>query len=76
MSTQQKEILSYLDREDNVGEGEVIGREGFAERDVKKLAAQLEKAISVNENRRAKFDDPAKYEAPLYPSLLRRLFEI
>jgi len=61
MSEQQREILSYLDREDNAGEGEVIGREGFGERDVKKLAAQLDKAISVNESRRAKFEDPAKY---------------
>lgn len=60
MSEQQSEILSYLDREDNAGEGEVIGREGFGERDVKKLAAQLDKAISVNESRRAKFEDPAK----------------
>ena len=60
MSTQQREILSYLDREDNAGDWEVIGREGFGERDVKRLAAQLEKAITVNENRRAKFDDPAK----------------
>lgn len=60
MSVQQREILSYLDREDNAGEGEVIGREGFGERDVKKLAAQLEKAISANESRRAKFDDPTK----------------
>ena len=62
MSEQQREILSYLDREDNPGgDGEVIGREGFGERDVKKLAAQLEKAITVNESRRAKYEDPAKY---------------
>jgi hypothetical protein len=65
MSEQQREILSYLDREDNPGgDGEVIGREGFGERDVKKLAAQLEKAITVNESRRAKYEDPAKYVSP------------
>ena len=61
MSSTQQEILSYFDREDNTAEGEVIGREGFGERDVKKLAAGLEKAISTNESRRAKFDDPKKY---------------
>ena len=61
VSSSQQEILSYFDREDNTAEGEVIGREGFGERDVKKLAAGLEKAISINESRRAKFDDPTKY---------------
>ena len=61
VSTTQQEILSYFDREDNPAEGEVIGREGFGERDIKKLAAGLEKAISINESRRAKFDDPKKY---------------
>jgi beta-catenin-like protein 1 len=61
VSTQQLEILSYFDREDNTAEGEVIGREGFGERDVKKLAAGLERAVNINESRRAKFsDDPTK----------------
>jgi beta-catenin-like protein 1 len=64
VSFQQREILSYFDREDAVadGEGEVIGKEGFGERDIRKLGAGLEKAIQVNEARRSKFvDDPTKY---------------
>jgi beta-catenin-like protein 1 len=68
VSTSQREILSYFDREDGVpNDGEVIGREGFSERDVKKLAAALEKAVSVNESRRSKFaDDPQKYGVLFY----------
>ena len=69
----QREILSYFDREDNIGEeGEVIGREAFGERDVKKLASGLDRAVSVNEARRAKFDDPKKYidsEADLFAAV-------
>lgn len=64
MSSKEQEILSYLDREDAFAEqgGEVIGREGFGERDIRKLAAALEKAIQVNEARRSKFpNDPTKY---------------
>jgi len=62
VSSEQRVILEYFDKEDAVGEGEVIGREGFTERDVKRLAAGLEKAIEANEARRAKFaNDPAKY---------------
>jgi hypothetical protein len=61
VSPTQLEILSYFDREDGAQQGEVIGREGFADRDVKKLASGLERAISINESRRAKFpDDPTK----------------
>jgi predicted NUDIX family phosphoesterase len=65
MSSKDEEILSYLDREDAFAEqggGEVIGREGFGERDIRKLAAALEKAVQVNEQRRSKFaNDPTKY---------------
>jgi beta-catenin-like protein 1 len=62
VTTQQRTILSYFDRQDGTTEGEVIGSEGFGERDVKKLAASLERAVIANENRRAKFgDDPTKY---------------
>ena len=56
--------MSYLEREDAFAEegGEVIGREGFGERDIRKLASGLEKAIQVNESRRSKFpNDPTKY---------------
>lgn len=68
VSEAQLEILSYFDREDGTQQGEVIGREGFAERDVKKLAGTLERAISVNESRRAKFaDDPKKSAPPTSP---------
>ena len=67
MSSHQREILSYLDREDvPVEGGEVIGREGFGERDVRKLTAALEKAIQVNEARRSKFaDTPEKFFATM-----------
>jgi beta-catenin-like protein 1 len=62
-----------MDREDNAGEeGEVIGREAFGERDVKKLASGLDRAVSANESRRAKFDDPTKYiesEADLFTAV-------
>jgi len=62
-----------MDREDNAGEeGEVIGREVFGERDVKKLASGLDRAVSANESRRAKFDDPTKYiesEADLFAAV-------
>jgi beta-catenin-like protein 1 len=64
ISSKDKEILSYLDREDAFAEegGEVIGREGFGEREIRKLAASLEKAIQFNEARRSKFpNDPTKY---------------
>jgi hypothetical protein len=63
VSSAQREILSYFDREDGMpSDGEVIGQEGFSDRDVKKLAAALEKAASVNESRRSKFvNDPKKY---------------
>jgi Catenin-beta-like, Arm-motif containing nuclear len=61
VSSSQAQILSYLDREDGaVGDGEVIGVEEFGERDVRKLASQLDKAVSVNESRRSKFEDPQK----------------
>jgi hypothetical protein len=71
VSSTQAEILSYLDSEDGVGagaDGEVIGAEQFGERDVRKLASALEKATSVNESRRSKFDEPAKYAAPVPPA--------
>lgn len=72
VSSTQREILSYFDRQDTAGD-EVIGREGFGERDVRKLAAQLEKAVTTNESRRAKFpDDPTKYidsEADLFSAV-------
>ena len=61
-----------MDREDNAGEGEVIGREAFGERDVKKLASTLDRTISANESRRSKFDDPTKYidsEADLFAAV-------
>jgi len=62
VSSEQRVILEYFEKEDAVGEGEVIGREGFTERDVKRLASGLDKAIEANEARRAKFpNDPSKY---------------
>ena len=73
MSSEQRAILEYFDKEDASGEGEVIGREGFTERDVKRLASGLEKAIETNEARRAKFpNDPTKYidsEADLFAAV-------
>ena len=66
VSSTQAEILSYLDRQDGVsGDGEVIGAEEFAERDVRKLASALDKTISFNEARRSKYDDPAMYPLSL-----------
>ena len=66
MSSTQAEILSYLDKEDGVsGDGEVIGAEEFADRDVRKLASALDKAISFNEARRSKYDNPAMYPLSL-----------